>query len=182
MSRPLAHLALAAIAMLGVACSTHPVHVRTDHDASRNVAAYRTFGFYQQSSTDSVRYQTLLTAHLQAATRQQMESRGYVFTKDKPQLLVNFLVNVRQQQEAHGAPAGYAVRPAYRGLGGYNIDTVTTKQGTVTIDVVDAASQSIVWQGVGEGVVPQKAERSTSTTVNTAVTEIFRGFPASKAL
>jgi hypothetical protein len=82
----------------------------------------------------------------------------------------------------HGAPAGYAVRPAYRGLGGYNIDTVTTKQGTVTIDVVDAASQSIVWQGVGEGVVPQKAERNTSATVNTAVTEIFRGFPASKAL
>jgi hypothetical protein len=183
MSRPIAHFATAAFIVLAAACTTNPVHVRVDQDSARNVAAYRTFGFYEQPSTDSARYQTLLTSHLQASTRQQLESRGYVFSQENPQLLVNFLVNVRQQQQIQATPVGgVGLRAAYRGVGGYDIDTVTTKQGTVTIDVVDAANRSIVWQGVGEGAVSAKAERNTGAVVKDAVVEIFRNFPARSAL
>jgi hypothetical protein len=177
-SRRIACLALAAYAAL-TACTSNPLQVRVDRDPARNVTGYTTFGFYEQPSTDSARYQTLLTSHLQTATRQQMESRGYVFSTDKPQLLINFVVNVRQQQQVQATPAGgVGLRPAYRGIGGYNVDTITTKQGTVTIDVVDAANRSIVWQGVGEGAVSPKVERNTGTAVNKAVREIFRSFPS----
>jgi hypothetical protein len=183
MSRPIAHFVAAAFIVLGAACTTNPVHVRVDQDPARSVAGYRTFGFYEQPSTDSARYQTLLTSHLQASTRQQLESRGYVFSQENPQLLVNFMVNVRQQQQIHATPAGgVGLRAAYRGVGGYDIDTVTTRQGTVTIDVVDAANQSIVWQGVGEGAISPKAERNTGAAVNGAVSEIFRDFPLRGAL
>lgn len=178
MSRRIAFLALAAYAAL-TACTSHPLQVRVDRDTVRNVTGYTTFGFYEQPSTDSARYQTLLTSHLQASTRQQMESRGYVYSTDKPQLLINFIVNVRQQQQVQATPAGgVGLRAAYRGIGGYNVDTITTKQGTVTIDVVDAANRSIVWQGVGEGAVSPKVERNTGTAVNKAVREIFRNFPS----
>jgi hypothetical protein len=183
MSRPIAHLATATFVVLAAACTTNPLHVRVDQDPARSVAGYRTFGFYEQPSTDSARYQTLLTSHLQASTRRQLEGRGYVFSQDNPQLLVNFVVNVRQQQQIQTTPtAGVGLRTAYRGVGGYDIETVTTKQGTVIIDVVDAANRAIVWQGVGEGAISLKAERNTSATVNGAVTEIFREFPSRAAL
>jgi hypothetical protein len=183
MFRPAAHFAVATFAVLVTACASNPMHVRVDHDPVRSVTGYRTFGFYEQPSTDSARYQTLLTSHLQASTRQQLESRGYVFSQENPQLLVNFVVNVRQQQQIQTTPAGgVGLRTAYRGIGGYDIETITTKQGTVTIDVVDAANRSIVWQGVGEGVISPKAERNTGAVVNGAVTEIFREFPSRSAL
>jgi hypothetical protein len=182
MSRSIAFVAIAAYAAL-TACTTNPLRVRVDQDTSRNVVAYRTFGFYDKPSTDSASYQTLLTKHLQASTRQQLEGRGYVFSQDNPQLLVNFAVNVRPQQEIRATPtSGAGLRATYRGLGGYDIDTVTTKQGTVIIDVVDAASRSIVWQGVGEGAISSKAARNTGAAVNGAVSAIFRDFPSRAAL
>jgi hypothetical protein len=180
--RRVSFLAIAAYAAL-TACTSNPLQVRVDQDPARSVAGYRTFGFYEQPSTDSARYQTLLTSHLQASTRQQMESRGYVFSADSPQLLVNFVVSVRQQQQVLAKSAGPAgLRGAYRGVGTYDIDTVTTKQAAVTIDVVDAANRSIVWQGVGEGAVSTEAERNTGVAVNKAVTRIFRDFPSRGAL
>jgi hypothetical protein len=180
MSNRFARVALLGLAAAVAACSTNPVQVRVDQDPARSVASYRTFGFFDQQGTDASRYSTLLTAHLKHSTRQQMEARGYVYSEDQPQLLVNFGASVRQQQEIHASPAGglYGVRAAYRGWGGYSVDTVTTKQGTLTIDLVDASTNALVWRGIGEGAVSGKAERNTGATVSTAVTEIFQGFPS----
>jgi hypothetical protein len=183
MSRPIAHLAVAAFAALAVACATDPLHVRVDQDPAHSVADYRTFGFYDQSSTDSARYQTLLTSHLQASIRRQLESRGYVYSQEQPQLLVNFAVNVHRQHQIQATPAGgLGLRSPYLGIGGYNVDTVTTKQGTVTIDVVDATNRSIIWQGVGEGALSAETGSNTASVVNNAVTRIFRDFPSHNAL
>jgi Domain of unknown function (DUF4136) len=184
MSRSLLTLALALAASLS-ACSSNPVHVRVDKDPARSVSSYSTFGFYDRQSTDSARYETLLTSHLKAATRQQLESRGYVYSEEQPALLVNFLVNVRQEQQIHAsAPAGgfYGVR-GYRGWGlhGYDIDTVTTKQGALTIDLVDASTQSLIWRGIGEGAITSKTEANSGAAVGATVSAIFRNLPDSPA-
>lgn len=52
----------------------------------------------------------------------------------------------------------------------------------VTIDLVDAANRSIVWQGVGEDAVSPRTERITGAVVNNAVSRIFRDFPSRDAL
>jgi hypothetical protein len=179
-------ISLARITLLGLvtalaACSTNPVQVRVDQDPAHSVASYGTFGFFDQQGTDSARYSTLLTAHLKESTRQQMEARGYVYSEQQPQLLVNFGANVRQYQEIHASvPVGgyYGVRAAYRGWGGASVDTVTTRQGTLTIDLVDASTNSLIWRGIGEGVMSAEAARNTGPTVSAAVTEILQGLPS----
>ena len=182
MNRRLVMFSLPVVALFA-ACTTNPVQVRVDKDASRNLSGYQTFGFHSQQSTDSSGYQTLLTSHLESASRQQLESHGYVFAEKDPELLVYFRVNVQQQQEIRATPSGVAgLRVGYAGLGGYNVDTVTTKQGAVTIDVVDARTRSVVWQGVGEGVISRKAEKNTDQAIDKAVAEVFRDFPSRNAL
>jgi hypothetical protein len=166
-------------ATLLAACTTTPVQVRVDQDASSNVTGYRTFGFNNQQATNTNGYQTLLTSHLQAASRAQLEGHGYVYTEENPELLVYFRVNLHRQQEIHAAPSGVAAfRAGYGGLGHYSVDTVSTKQGAVTIDVVDARNRTVVWQGVGEGVVSPKAEKNASESIDKALTEVFREFPS----
>jgi hypothetical protein len=176
-------LALATITVLVAGCAAPSVHVRVDHDPAHSIASYKTFGFHRQQSTDGIHYSTLLTSHLKDSTRQQLERRGYVYSEDQPQLLVNFIVSVERQQEVRATPVSSfaGVRAGYRGWGAYDVTTVTTRQGTLTIDLVDAASRSLVWQGIGEGAVSRKAERNTSAAVSAAVSEIFRNFPSTVA-
>jgi hypothetical protein len=183
MKRIASAFVLATVAAVIAACAAPSVHVRVDHDPARSIASYKTFGFHGQQSTDGIRYSTLLTAYLKDSTRQQLERRGYVYSEDKPQLLVNFIVSVERQQEVRATPVGSfaGMRAGYHGWGASDVTTVTTRQGTLTIDMVDAATHSLVWQGIGEGAVSRKAERNTSGAVSTAVTQIFRNFPLTAA-
>jgi Domain of unknown function (DUF4136) len=179
MIRSIARLVVPTVAVLLAACATNPVQVRVDKDAARDVAGYRTFGFHMQQATDGSGYQTLLTAHLETASRGQLEKHGYVFAEHDPDLLVYFHVNVQKQQEVRATPTGAArLRFGYAGWTGYDVDTVTTRQGAVTIDVVDARSRTVVWQGVGEGVVSRKAEKNVDQAIDKAVAEVFRDFPS----
>jgi PBP1b-binding outer membrane lipoprotein LpoB len=168
------------IALAG--CATGP-QVRVDRDPAANFAAYRTFAFFQPLATDNARYSTLMTAHLKQATRSQLEQLGYVYDESSPDLRVNFHVRVADRQELRSSTPGYYGYRGnlYRGWNGYpqDLETVNYKAGTLTVDLVAAKTGSLVWQGVAEGRVREKVMRDPATAIDSAVGEIFRGFPGS---
>jgi hypothetical protein len=163
-------------------CATGP-RVHVDRDPAANFAAYRTFAFFQPLGTDTARYSTLMTAHLKQATRLQLERLGYVYDESSPDLRVNFYVRVADRQELrsstgnfHGYRAGL-----YRGWNGYpqDLETVNYKAGTLGVDLVAAKTGSLVWQGVVEGRVREKAMRDPASAIDAAVGDIFSEFPGS---
>lgn len=172
------------LSLLG-GCATGP-RILTDGDPAVDVGAYGSFGFFEPLATDTAGYSTLLTARLKAATRRQLEARGYAYDEVNPSLLVNFNVNIVEKTEIRSSPsvtAGFGYYGYRHGMYGawsgypYDIESTNYRQGTLVIDVVDATRRTLVWQGVAEGRITRKLSDNPASAVDTAVSQILASFP-----
>ncbi len=174
---PLAQtIALALLAALAAGCATKP-DIRLDHDAAADFRAYRTFAFYDNdhpAGAATPRYTTLLDARLRQATRAQMEKHEYAYSEVDPDLRVNVRLQVVERQELRSTPGA---RP-YRGWSG--IETVDYRKGTLAIDVVDAHRHALVWRGIAEGRLDDKAMAQPGPAVDSVVNELFAAFPGER--
>jgi hypothetical protein len=168
-----------AAALLAVAGCATPSPVRVDRDPSVNFASYKTFAFVDRVATDrSSGYSSLVTEHLKRATRAELERLGYVYDESAPQLRVNFFLNVQDRQEIRATPdAGFFGPRLYGAWGGYDVQTVRYKAGTLSIDLVDAQRSTLVWQGLVEGKVRKEALDRPGEAIGKIVAEIFGNFP-----
>jgi hypothetical protein len=166
------------------ACASGP-DIRVDGDPSVNIPGYRSFGFFGSVATDKAGYSTILTTRLKDATRRELEKAGYAYTDSNPELLINFNLNVVDKSEIYSTPGStgygyYGYRSGmYGGWAGYppEIETRNYRQGTLGIDVVDAAKKALVWQGVAEARVTKKMRENPGATLDSIVTDILAGFP-----
>lgn len=170
--------ALAAAAVLG-ACAGGG-RVRTDQDPAADLRAYRTFAFQERHSADRLGYTSIMTQRLAYATRQRMESLGYVYDESAPELRVHFYLKVAEKMEIRTAPASFAPAARHR-TWAQNVESVNYKEGTLRIDLVDARRRALVWQGVAEGRLDENELRHPGPAVDAAVRDIFAALGTPKA-
>jgi hypothetical protein len=170
----------ASLAMLAlVACATVP-DVRAEYDREVDFRSYRTFGFAEVLGTDRAGYETLVSQSLKAATRREMEARGYRFEPAQPDLLVNFNAHLRERVDIVRMPIppsdyyGYRNYVAWRA---YDVEMHQYTEGTLNIDVVDAARAQLVWEGIATGTVTAEVYRDRQAAIDRAVERIFRKYP-----
>jgi hypothetical protein len=152
-------------------CATGP-EIRIDMDPGVDMRAYKTFAFFDQVSTDRPGYTTLVSQRLKQATRPQLEQRGFTYSENDPDLRVNFFVRVVDKQEIRSSP-GYGAWAGYP----YNVETVEYKQGTLSVDLVDAKRKQLVWQGIAEGQVSEESQKNPGPAIDRVVAQIFSNFP-----
>jgi Domain of unknown function (DUF4136) len=183
-------LPLAAAAVLAlVACASAP-DVRVDYDRTADFTRYKTFGFASPLGTDRGGYQSVVSQHLKAATQREMEARGMRLNVEAPELLVNFNASLDDKLRVTTAPTlatGVGVSRGYYGYrtGMYTAwpmyadQTVVTqyKQGTLNIDIVDAARKQLVWEGVVSNSVTQKMLDNVPAAIDAAVAAAFAKYP-----
>lgn len=171
------------------ACASGP-KVRSDLAPDTNLASYQTFGFMEQLATDRNGYTSLVTQHLKAAVTAEMTARGYRYTEQSPQLLVNFNSNVEQRADIRTTTTSatpYYGYYHYR-LGFYSpfpyyqqeVETVRYKVGTVNIDVIDAARKQLLWEGIAEGVLNKQDIEQPRESMAKVVNLIFEQYPVSR--
>lgn len=176
---------IAAATVLVSACANTPT-IHRDTNPVATFGTYKTFGFLSPLATDKFPYESLLTQHLKDAARQAMESKGYVFSASAPDLLLNFYVNIQNKQDVrttpgspayvrYGYPGGYyGYRTGYyRVYSSATIETVNYKQGTLTIDLVDAKQKVLAWTATAEGRVSSSALNDPGPAIDTLVTNMM---------
>jgi hypothetical protein len=181
------HLFMCAVAVTATvlisACASTPA-IRRDTNPGATFGSYKTFGFLSPLATDKFPYESLLTQHLKDAARRAMESKGYVFSEGTADLLLNFYVNIQDTQYVRNVPrsvtyAGYAggyygYRTGYYRV--YNpatIEVVNYKQGTLTIDLIDANQKVLAWTATAEDRVPDAALKDPGTAIDTLVSNMM---------
>ena len=163
-------------------CASTPT-VTANYDPATDFRAYRTFGFYEKTGTDAAGYESLVTQTLKASARREMEARGYAYAPTAGELLVNFNAKLahhtRVTQTAPVYGYGYyGYRTGfYGGWPGYNTYVDKYTEGTLNIDVVDAARRQLVWEGVAIGRVTEAHRQNREVAIDKAVHEIFARFP-----
>ena len=184
MTRWLPLVATAGLMALG-GCASGP-DVRVDYDRTADFTGYKTFAFASPLGTDRGGYQSVVSQHLKAATQRELQARGMRLDPAAPQLLVNFNAALSDKLRVTRLPmmsmgVGYY---GYRG-GLYSTwplyaDQTTVsqyKEGTLNIDVVDAARKQLVWEGVVTDSVTQKMLDDVPAAVNAAVKAAFAKYP-----
>lgn len=176
--------AAAALLSLG-GCASAP-DVRADYDRSADFTAYRTFGFASPLGTDRGGYQSVVSQHLKQATQREMEARGMRLDSNAPQLLVNFNATLSEKLRVTSAPMATMGLGYYGYRGGlyaawpmYVEQTSVTpyKEGTLNIDVVDAARKQLVWEGVVSNTVTEKMLENVQAAIDEAVAAAFAKYP-----
>jgi hypothetical protein len=185
LSRKIATLLTIALALSAAGCATtRGPDTRVDYDKSADFSVYRTFGFPKETGTDRGGYSTLVTSYFKSSMSNAMEARGYKYSEERPDLLVNFFMNTEERTEIR--PSSMARGYGYYGYryGLYNAwpmydedRTVTYKVGTINVDIVDAEKKQLIWEGVSEGRVSKEAMQNPKVTINAVVTELMRQYP-----
>jgi hypothetical protein len=171
-----------AILLLSGCASGPSIYVNSDPEAA--FAGYRTYNFVSPLGTDGPEYSSILSQYLRTATSRELEVRGYT-RSDSPDLLVNFNVQTKDRVQTITGPAGprfggyYGYRANYYGVwGGYDTrHTVSYTEGTLTIDIVDAARRQLAWEGTAVGRVREEDRQNLQAAIDEVVAQIIARYP-----
>jgi hypothetical protein len=164
----------ALTAVLVLSCAT--IKVTYDFDNTAKFSEYKTYAFTpesQQLQLDDLNKNRIITA-----VENELSLKG--FTKsDKPDVLIDLKLKAETVQTATASNSGGYGRYAWRG--GYSTTTInydSYKEGTLFVDMVDAAKLQLVWQGRGVGTInPDASAEKRIANINNAVKMIFAKYP-----
>ena len=177
-------IAIAALLILLAACATGP-RIRTDFDPEADFGRYRTYAFYQPLAMEASGYSTFLTDRIKANVRREMEARGYTYAETSPDLRVNFQGIVEERTDVYSTPrVDYQYYYNYRARSYVAVPVWYDQahvsrytEGTLTVDLVDAARNRMVWTGDAIGRVTQRTPQERAAHADRAITDIFARYP-----
>ena len=177
---------LVVVAVALASCASGPriySAVKPHADLSR----YATYSYAASPGTDRPGGPTtLLTQYLKSAVDREMQARGYRYVAQDGDLLVNFYVETKEKIQSRTAPSAASVGGGYYGYrsglyAGWHVypetDLSQYTEGTLNIDVADAARRELVWEGVAIGRITEQARRNVQATVDAVVPVVFTEFP-----
>jgi len=178
-----AWLLACAFALLA-GCASGP-RISTDSDPEADFSRYSTWAFYQPVAMEQSGYSTWITQRIRDNVRREMTARGYAYDEASPDLLVNFQGIVQEKTSVYSVPrTDYQVFYSYRHRSYFAVpfwydETQVSRytEGTLTVDLVDAARNRLVWTGAAIGRVKRSGPAERAEDVDRAISEIFMRYP-----
>jgi hypothetical protein len=159
------------------------LHVTSDYDKSVNFTNYSTFAVQHLSEKDQT-ISELNVDRIVNAIKAEMIAKGFKEDAAAPQLKVIPVTIFTAKQEVTANTNYYGYGGVYRPYGWgtgmssgyttYNVDDYT--DGSLIIDVVDASTNKLVWEGVGNKEI-DKPSKNLDEAIPAAIKKIMEGFP-----
>ena len=149
-------------------CSS--VYVNTDYDKKANFENYKTYA-YNKISVDKLEISDLDKKRILYALDAAMPTKGFS-KSENPDVLINIFTKERERVNVYnnmGWGMGW-------GMGMGFTQTTTTPEGTLYIDIVDARTKELVWQGIGTGYLTTNFEKKDERIAE-FVSKILEKYP-----
>ena len=184
LSRRFSGWVLGICVLLLAGCATGP-QITSEADPEADFGSYRTFGFYAPLALEKEGYATPTTDRIKAATRAQLESRGYVYTPEQPDLWVNLNAYMQKRTDVTSFPTvDYNYYYSYRARSYFAVpfwhDETHVRQyteGTLNVDLVDRRKNRLVWEGIAVGRIAKLKPEERAARIDSTVAEIFARYP-----
>ena len=181
--RPLRPLITAPALILLTACASP---VSYDFDASQDFSRYRSFDLYapgHHGKGPQVPEDTLMDARIRRAVAGELQAKGFIREETAdPDFLVACYPVYRVRRTRTTTRVGFGRGGWYRPWG-YRVGTSfsqvhASREGSLTIEIVDAKTNQLVWRGTDEGVLtglddPGRADDAVAS----AVKDVLAKFP-----
>ena len=158
-----------------ILASCSSVRVNSDYDKKVNFENYKTYAFLK-SGDDKVEISDLDKKRILRSIDEVMSTKG--FTKDSnPDLLISIFTKEKERVDVYNSFGfGWGWNPWW-GMNYTNVST--TPEGVLFIDLIDAKTKELVWQGEGSGYLTKDTHKKDER-INTFVTKILEQYPPNK--
>ncbi|HTQ65062.1 MAG TPA: DUF4136 domain-containing protein [Puia sp.] len=178
-------MALSALLFFWVACEPS-LKVTSDYDKGVSFTQYKTFRMVQldmQHQSISQLNQTRIIN----AVKSEMTKKGFQ-EATAPDLEVNAVIILQDKKSVTANTNYYGYGGYYRpyawggGMGSAytTYDVQNYKDGSLIIDIVDAKTQKLVWEGIGNKEIDKPAS-DPDKAISAAVASIMASFPPGAA-
>ena len=160
-------------ASLGLA-SCSPFQVRSDYAQSANFSSYKTY----KLRIDDLKINDIDKDRVLNELSKQLQAKG-LQSGENPDLIINVKANHKKITEINssnpygmygwGGPFGWGVGMNRTWTSNYN-------EGAVIVDMVDAKTQKLVWQGIGSGISVDRP-KSKEKQIPQIMQEIMANYP-----
>lgn len=168
-------------------CSS--VSVLSDYDKEANFGSYKSYAFYK-TGIDKAQISDLDKKRILRAIEAEMANRGFV-KSENPDLLVAIFTKEKKEVDIYnnnigwgwggwgwGPGYGWGWGPGWGGAGWGGSQVSTSTEGSLYIDLVDAKSRQLVWQGKGVGNINNiKNIEKKEARIREFVSEILMQYP-----
>jgi hypothetical protein len=151
-------------------CSS--VRVNADYDKKANFNGYKTYA-YLKNAIDKVQISDLDKKRILYSIDEVMANKG--FTKsENPDILISIFTKERERIDVYNNVGfGWGWNPWW-GMGYSSV--TTTPEGTLFIDIFDAKTKELVWQGEGSGYLTTNTEKKDAR-IKEFVSKILEQYP-----
>ncbi|WP_320815263.1 DUF4136 domain-containing protein [Flavobacterium sp.] len=158
-----------------ILASCSSVRVNSDYDKKVNFENYKTYAFLK-SGVDKVEISDLDKKRILYSIDDVMATKG--FTKNNnPDLLISIFTKEKQRVDVYNSYGfGWGWNP-YWGMNYTNIST--TPEGVLFIDLIDAKTKELVWQGEGSGYLTKDTNKKDER-IQLFVSKILEQYPPTK--
>ncbi|KPJ93829.1 MAG: hypothetical protein AMJ53_06515 [Gammaproteobacteria bacterium SG8_11] len=173
-------------ALFFTACATQKPNY--DYLAGADFGNYSTYAWLSvgKESTDNHRSKNpLIDQRIVGAIDNALAAKGLRKVSDNSDMLINYHVSVSQQEQQQ--PRGRVSIGSSRYSGSSSLGfavsvpvggTRTYQEGTLVIDMVDAKTKDLLWQGWGSRTVRQDTDPERLTAlINEVVAEVLANYP-----
>lgn len=155
-----------------ISCSS--VRVNADYDKKANFSAYKSYAYFK-SGIDKAEISDLDKKRILYAIDDVMATKGFA-KSETPDLLISIFTKEREVVDVYqnyGFGWGWGWGP---GLGmGYS-RAITTPEGTLFIDIIDAKTKELIWQGQGTGYLSSNTDKKEER-IKEFVSKILEQYP-----
>ena len=165
-------LKLLSILFIVTLASCSSVNVNADYDKNASFSNYKTYA-YMKNNLDNIAISDFDKKRILNAIDEVMATKG--FTKsENPDVLISIFTKERDRVDVYqNYGFGWGWNPWW-GMGYTNV--TTTPEGTLFIDIIDAKTKELVWQGEGSGYLPKNTEKKDARIME-FVSKILEQYP-----
>jgi len=155
-------------------CTT--VKVVSDYDKEVNFSNYNSFAFYKPG-IDQAKISDLDKKRILRAIEAELIAKGMT-KSETPNLLVSFFTKETERVDVYNNNYGYGWgwNPWYYG-GYYGTSVSRTTEGSLFVDLIDAGTNQLVWQGLGTADLITNDMEKKEARINEIVHEILAKYP-----
>lgn len=171
----------ATLVLTGCSVTSH-----TETAKGADFSRYKTFA-WANGNKQATKANDIVDDNIKSAVARQLEQKGWKEADGQPDILVDYTVAVQQSRKRESDPVYsqpytrylYTRRGIYSMwypsmLMGYNSYNVPFHEGELTINMIDAKTNKLVWQGWAEGEINRR--QISSKEAEAQVKSIFKKF------
>jgi hypothetical protein len=165
-------LKLLALFFVITLSSCSSVHVNADYDSKASFSNYKTYA-YLKSGIDKAEISDLDKKRILNAIDEVLPAKG-ITKSENPALLISIFTKEKERVDvSQNFGWGWGWNP-YWGVGYSNV--TTTPVGSLFIDIIDAKTKELIWQGEGSGYLTKNTEKKEAR-IKEFVSKILEQYP-----